>query len=72
MAPETALHKAGTAFMAAADELYFGAVVERIEHGKIAFARHAKHAIYLVVAKRDDQILCSGIAHEAASSLILG
>ena len=54
-------HVGGTAFLAAAHQLDFvGGVVQRIDHGKIAFTRHAERRIDIVDSQLIDQDLAAG------------
>ena len=51
-------HDGGPAFLAADHQIDFGRVDHGVEHGKIAFSRHAECAVDTVGAKRFDQEPC--------------
>ena len=49
-------HESRAAFLATSDETdFFGMLVEAVEHGQIAFARHAKNRLDTLCDQRFDQ-----------------
>src|SRR5437868_2138143 len=56
-------HHRRTAFMAASDHSDRTGIMQRIQHGEIAFSRYAKHMIHMVDFQLIDQDLSTGPEH---------